>query len=367
MSSYTTRLDLIEQNQILNGGLDLFQRGIASTAMASGAITQQFSGTLQYLADRFGGYNKTGNTINMSQTADFPTQAQSGYQSRYALLVTNGTGVTPTTNQVAGIYYRMEGQDYARIHARKVRLQFWVKSSIAGNYALALTNAAETRTYVTTYNIPSASTWTPIALDIQLDSSGTWNFDNTGGLQIIWTLGAGSSIQAGSLNTWSGTAYASSTGSLANWIGTSSATFEITQVALYNQDYTQAGAANVSVPFNRHGKDIGDELRACNRYYEQSNSGGAVASSDMTSSAYMGAQSRVVVIYQVQKRVAATISTTSDATTTSGTSSMAYTVNSVNNFTDGTVGSAAKNFTLITPSANAAAYTRFGWTADAEL
>jgi hypothetical protein len=251
--SLTPRLDNLERNLIINGNFDHWQRGISSSSA-------------RYLADRFlvnfsGGYTETA-----TQSPDVPTQAQSGWQSLYSLLITNGTGASPASGQYQNLVYRVEGQDYQVIHAKTARLQFWVKSSVAGTYSIGLANGGNTRSYVTTYTITTPNVWQKVALDIPLDSVGAWAFDNTVGLYISFTLTMGSAYQTSLLNTWQ-TANVTTSTTQTQWGATTGATFRLAQVSLIPQDFTQSGVTGVDVPFQRCGRSIGHELALCQRYY----------------------------------------------------------------------------------------------------
>ena len=261
MASLSPRLDSVERQICLNGDFSLWQRGVGPTTPGA---------SITYLADRFG-TAQSGYTATQQRSTDVPTQAASGYSSNYSLLVTNGTGASPTTSQYQVMSYSVEGQDYQGIHAKKIRIQFWVKSSVTGTYVFHLRNAAATRAYTTTYSIASANTWQKVALDIQLDSSGTWAFDNTIGLQLMWTLTSGSNFQSSTLNAWQTTAGTTwgATGQT-QWGATTGATFQIAQVSVIPQDFTLAGASNVDIPFQRAGRTIQQELAMCQRYYEKS-------------------------------------------------------------------------------------------------
>jgi len=259
MASNTPRLDGLERNLIINGAFDFWQRG---TSVACNNNDDK------YLADRFvidvwaASVSATG---TYSRSADVPTQAQSGFNSRYSLLYTN----TSANSNSITVRYEVEGQDYQQIHAKKIRVQFWVKSSVAGTYSLGLQNGAnQNRSYLTTYTIASANTWQKVAIDVQLDQTGTWNFNETAGLSILWGAGVPGFYGLSALNTWVSSRVTGYTGNTASWSTTSGATFQIAQVSLIPQDFTLAGASNVDIPFQRAGRTIGHELAMCQRYYE---------------------------------------------------------------------------------------------------
>ena len=261
MASNTPRIDGLERNLVINGNMDFWQRGTS--------VACNFNDD-KYLADRFvidvwaASSSATG---TYSRSADVPTQAQSGFNSRYSLLYTN----TSANSNSITVRYEVEGQDYQQIHAQKIRVQFWVKSSVAGTYSLGLQNGAnQNRSYLTTYTIASANTWQKVAIDVQLDQTGTWNFNETAGLSILWGVGVPSNHALSALNTWVSSRVNGYTGNTASWSTTSGATFQIAQVSVIPQDFTLAGAANVDVPFQLAGRTIGHEFQMCQRYYEKS-------------------------------------------------------------------------------------------------
>lgn len=265
--SLTTRIDNLERNRILNGNMDLCQR----YGTLGSATQTQLGTTNQYVLDRF---STTGNQqYTVAQVADAPTRTQAGWNGIYSLKATvTSADASPGAGDSSLVRYFIEGYDYAGLHGRPVRLQFWVKATgtnVTGTYSLNLRNGGANRSFTTTYSIPTAGVWTQITLDVQLDSGGTWNFDANQGLNINWFLLAGSSFQTSTLNTWQ-VAAALAANTQTNLFNTNGNTFQITQVALIPQDFTQAGVSNVAVPFQRAGRTLGHELQMCQRYYQKS-------------------------------------------------------------------------------------------------
>lgn len=259
MASTAPRIDSHERNLVINGNYNYWQRNTTS-----GAVAQGFSA---YAPDRFKkrGYGAAGaGTSTLSRSTDVPTLAQSGYNSQYSMLLT--VNVAATNNHFETLQYVVEGFDYQSIHTKKIRLQFWVKTSIAGTYYVVLNNASINRSFRTPYTVAAASTWQKISLDIQLDTTGTWAFDNTAGLIVEWMLGNPAAIfQTGTANVWDTAGLVVPAGSTA-LVTTGGATFQLAQVALYQID----AASTVDLPFIRAGRNMQDELAMCQRYYEKS-------------------------------------------------------------------------------------------------
>src|SRR5581483_5412798 len=128
MASNTPRLDLVERNLMLNGAMDFFQRGTTFTNAAHNSVTADRFRTTKVLANA--------GTFDISKNTDAPTQAQSGFQAPGSLNVQCTATETLAAGDILRISQNLEGQDYAAIHGRPVRLQFWVKTNLAGNYGV---------------------------------------------------------------------------------------------------------------------------------------------------------------------------------------------------------------------------------------
>jgi hypothetical protein len=246
------------RNIIINGNMDFWQRGTSTSVINT------------YLADRFKTWRSGSYTYTVSRSTDVPTVAQSKFNSQYSLLITNGTGASPTASDYHQITHSIEGQDYQQLHGGKFRFQFWCKSSVAGTYSVCFYNALGNRALLAPFTVSASNTWQKINLDLSADTTGTWNFDNTIGLTIQINLTAGSNYITSTTNQWYtpvGPAYQGITGQT-QWGATTGATFQLAQVSLIPIDFSTNPA--VDVPFQRAGRTIGDELRMCHRYYEKS-------------------------------------------------------------------------------------------------
>lgn len=252
-------------NLIINGNFDVWQR--------TDGASINFTTTRLYNADRWSHERSSGYSGNSTaaRSTDVPTLAQSGFQSSYSLLATNGTGLASTgsADYHVPFMYRMEGQDYQAIHGQACRIQFWIKSSVAGTYSLALRNRDSNRSYVTTFTINSANTWEKETIDLTMDTAAGWSFANDIGLVVTVAAAVGSSYSTSNLNAWQSGNYLGAT-SQTNWAGTTGATMQIAQFMLVKGSF----ASSTSLTFQRAGKTIADELMLCYRYcYVPVNSG----------------------------------------------------------------------------------------------
>jgi hypothetical protein len=242
------------KNRIINGAMVVSQRNGTS------AVTNPN----QYVIDRF--YSAS---LTATNTGQQTTTAPAGFVNSYAYNVGATTGSPSAGNNVyvSQVIEANNVSDFAigTASALTVTVSFWVRASVIGTYCLALTNGgannnstAATRSYVTTYTIPTANTWTQITKTVTLDISGTWNSGGSGiGLTCIFDLGSGSNRQTATLNAWQTGDFCSNS-SQVNINATANANFYITGVQL--EVGTQATTFD--------NRSYGTELALCERYYQ---------------------------------------------------------------------------------------------------
>lgn len=245
------------RNKLINGNMVIDQRnaGAAQNALGSGYT---------YLVDRWAYYGSAGGKFNSQQNAGSITPP-AGFVNYLGLTV--ASAVTVTTSDQYILKQSIEGYNIADLNwglstAKPVTLSFWVYSSLTGTFSVALKSSGN-RSYVTTYTISSANTWTQINLTVAGDTSTTWLSTNGVGINIWWNLGAGSTYTTSSSNSWQSADYQNITGSV-QVVGTSGATFYITGV--------QLEAGTTASPFEY--RQYGTELALCQRYALKYNTDG---------------------------------------------------------------------------------------------
>lgn len=326
--------DVSADNYIINGGFDFWQRA------ASGTCSNSASGSY-VAADRWkiSGYNAGVGYASTDVAKD--TSPPSG--SKFGLKLSSNTA---SNDAICALQY-IESINALSLVGKKVTISakikklagynadtpivmsIWYLNSAdvaASEVATSMTDA----TLIGTYNhTPVSSDWERVSLTVNIPSSGA------NGLAIRFSYSK-SNMGAAEI-------------------------FSIANVML--------NIGTKAAPFVRAGKTIGGELALCQRYYEKSaDIDTDISAHNLYSTAYTGASSRIFVKYNVTKRGSPIITTKSDAATTTGTSSLAYSVTGVNNYTDGSiVYQNQSGFNLITPNANSGAPTRLGWISDAEL
>lgn len=237
------------KNKIINGAMVIDQRN-------NGSVITLTANTQGYPVDRMRLVNQTDGTL----TAQRSTTAPDGFINSTLITVT-ATDTSIGTTQYAQYEQRIEGFNVADLGwgtatAQTVTISFQVRSSLIGTYCLALYNSTGARCYVATYTINVANTWETKTITVAGDTGGTWQTGNTTGIDLIFTLTAGSSYQQ-TAGVWGTTAFAISTSAQTNFLGTNGATFYITGVQL------EKGSTATAFDY----RPYGTELSLCQRYY----------------------------------------------------------------------------------------------------
>ena len=295
------------KNRIINGQMVLDQRN-AGASVTSG-----------YPVDRF--------VLTLTQASKLTAQQNAGAITPPAgfgnyLGITSSSAYSVLTGDTFLVLQTIEGFNtsdlgFGTASASTVTLSFRVYSSLTGTFGGALVNGAGNRSYLFSYSIPTANTWTTISVTIAGDTSGTW-VGATNGIGLIVRFGLGSGA------TYSGTSGAWAAGNLVqptstvSVVGTSGATFYITGVQL------EKGSTATSFDY----RPYGTELQLAQRFYEeqsyQTGNFMLTISQAISTTSTLGS-----FFYKVRKRAAPTISA-------SGTTIVA--LNAASSSAGGTIG-----------------------------
>ena len=344
----TPRIDRLENNKIINGNFDFWQRG---TSLSIGPTDQA------YLADRWKVVGPGSSAIvTASRSASVPTFAESGFQSAYSHDINVTTADVSASNHY--LSYRLEGYDLQPIHKKKVTLSFWIYATKTGTSCVTFNNSADDRGYPVEFTIDSSNTWEKKSITIDLDQNGTWLLDAGIGLGIRFILN-NAVAQQGTADVWqSGAIYGTS--NQINHLDTIGNRYRIAQVIL--------NEGEVAGSFSRAGRTISEELQMCQRYYEKSYDldviAGAITS--IGRHCYQASNTtfhREEVSYKIYKRAAASIIVYGHQ---SGATDVAQRDSGVPT-TMGNIVSGEKGFTVQGASQTANGEYGFHWTADAEL
>ena len=261
---YPTAGPLSNRNLVINGAMQVAQRGTSSQTNGYGSLDRWH---IQW----------DGGTVTHTQTA---ITSGSPYDEgfRNVLRLTN----TANTNDAA--HYRnpfqyieaqnlaQSGWDYTS-SSSYVTLSFWVRSSVAQQfYGYLRTFDGTSQSYSFSMGTLSADTWTKVTKTIPGNSNITINNDSGSGLQLnIAAYWGGNFTSSGNTpETWAAFSSGSRTPDFSNtWSNTTGATFDITGV--------QLEVGSKATPFEH--RIYGDELARCQRYYQRASasSGSAYA------------------------------------------------------------------------------------------
>jgi hypothetical protein len=237
------------KNRIINGAMVIAQRATSSSPTGGGYFT----------VDRWRLGQNSGYASSLTPTISQSSTAPTGFINSF--LYTNGTGSAPTSAQLISIDQYIEGLNctdlaFGSASVATITISFWVRASITGTYAVALTNSAIDRSYVTTYTILSANTWEQKSVTIAGDQSGTWLTTNGTGILVRFPLGAGSTFQT-TAGAWQAGNYYT-TSACTNLTATTGATFYITGVQL------EKGSTATSFDYRPYGL----EFKLAQRYFQ---------------------------------------------------------------------------------------------------
>ena len=245
------------KNIIINGGMQVSQRGASFTGLTSSTFT----------LDRWQWSVNTGDTSTVSQSTDAP----SGFGNSVKIEVTTADSSLDATDY-AGIISTLEGQNlqsfgWGTASAEDVTISFWCKSSVTGTYASGIYSYGSSEWCTGTFTIDSANTWEYKTITIPAETTSSLPNSNGGGIEFYIRLAAGSSYSSGTPLTWGGSANLGA-GISNNFITTTNATFYLTGV--------QLELGSVATDFEH--RSYGEELALCQRYFERFDyDGGGVA------------------------------------------------------------------------------------------
>jgi hypothetical protein len=238
------------KNRIINGAMVIDARNAG--AEVNPAVANA------YYVDRWFATSSAASKFKIGQNAGAVTPP-TGFINYLGL--TSLSAYTVGAAESFSVRQRIEGLNVADLawgtaSASTVTLSFWVYSSLTGTFGGALKNSANNRSYPFSYSIPVASTWTQISITIAGDTSGTWLTTNGTGIQLIFSIGTGSTL-SGTAGAWAASNLASTTGAV-SVVGTNGATWYVTGVQL------EKGSTATSFDY----RPYGTELQLAQRFYQ---------------------------------------------------------------------------------------------------
>ena len=241
------------RNLIINGAMQVAQRGTSFTGITSGTGT--------YTLDRYDVYFGSLGTWTVEQSTDSPN----GFSNSLKCTATTADA-SPAAGDYAGIVQFIEAQNlqglgFGTADAKSSTLSFWVKSNKTGTATLEIRQDDNSSKSISpSYTINSADTWEYKTISVPADTAGVINNDNGIGFQVEWWLNSGSTYTSGtSQTTWTAANNADRNAANLGVGGATSDYFAITGV--------QLEVGSVATPFEH--RSYGEEFLNCCRYYQE--------------------------------------------------------------------------------------------------
>ena len=290
------------KNVIINGAMNVAQRGTSFNQPADGA----------YTLDRFSVFRNGAGIMDVEQSTTVPSEE--GFKNSLKCTV-DTVDTSLGSSDFGGLATKIEGQDLARFHfgkstAKQFVLSFFVRSNVTGTYSVSFRNGSANRYLVKEYTISSADTWQKITITNLADNTGTWATDNTSGLHIVWCLWEGG--YSAPADTW-GAGNIIGSSSNVNWVSSTDNNFYLTGVQL---EVGQNPTSFEHEPFET-------TLHKCQRFFYTSYDYGTAIGTATTNGALTirhGSADNVILDrgLPVDLRASGTLTTYSPGTGTSG-------------------------------------------------
>jgi len=242
--------NLGNRNLIINGAMQVAQRGTSSTDIGASAG--------YFTVDRFEiSTGSTAGRLTMTQESvtDLP-----GFSKAIKLDCT-----TADTSVAAGEYtaiaYKNEGQNVQVLQkgtssAKSVTISFYAKGT-AKTYMLELLDNENSRHNTQQFTV--STSWTRHSITFAPDTSGTLTSDNANRFSFFFWVHAGSTFTSGTYtaNTWASTTSANRAVGIGSLFSSTDNELFITGV--------QLEVGETATPFEH--RSFGDELAKCQRYF----------------------------------------------------------------------------------------------------
>ena len=239
----------LDENPIINGAFDIWQRGATFTSPA----------TALYLADRWKIDYVTAATVTVTRSTSVPTVGGTVPLFNYSLDVdVTASDVSIAAGDVMVIAQRIEGYNYRHFAQRAFTCSFWVYATKTGQHSVSFANSAGDRSYVANYTVNVTNTWEYKSVNVTASpTAGTWDYVNGIGVQVRFGLLSGSNFQT-TAGAWQ-TGDFTGTSTDVNDLDSTSNFFRVTGVKLE--------LGSVATPFKH--RQFATELNLCKRYYQK--------------------------------------------------------------------------------------------------
>jgi len=239
------------KNLIINGAMQVAQRGTSATASSGYHVVDRFQFTVA-------------NMDNAAYTYVQSSVAPTGFSKSWRIDCTTVESAL-AADEYSTFTQAIEAQNLQQISngssaAKSLTLSFYVKSNKTGTWGLNLYKPDSTSRQITaTYTISSADTWEYKTITFAGDTAGGGIAnDNGAGLYVYWGLAAGSNYTSSDSTSWSNYSNAGFLyGHNVNFFDSTANDWAVTGV--------QLEVGEQATPFEH--EDFGTTLAKCQRYY----------------------------------------------------------------------------------------------------
>ena len=244
---------LSNRNLIINGAMQVAQRGTSSTSAGYNSV------------DRIKVQPSETNTQSQLSLTSTDTPYSLGFRNAFRLQ--NTTVSAAGANTWREIDYRIEAQDlnnsgwdYTSTNSF-ITFSFWLRASVTQSYYLYIRTEDGTRRLFIKELAVTADTWKKFEITIPGDSGITMNNDNGVGLLFRFLPWYGTTYTgSGTLDAWSSNTTERVPDMTSTWVTTLNSTFDFTGL--------QLEVGSKATPFEH--RSFGDELDRCKRYFQTS-------------------------------------------------------------------------------------------------
>ena len=241
------------RNIVINGAMQVAQRGTSSTGLGANATTYN-------TVDRF--YHSASGSTAGRFTMEQSTDAPNGFSNSIKLSCTTAD-TSIAADEALNLGTVLEGQNVQQLKkgtsdAEKFTVSFYVKGNASATYSIEIYDGDNNRQLSQTFSVTTS--WTRVILTFAGDTTGALGNDNGASLYFQLWLHAGSTYNGGSLNTsWAAvTQNQRASSSSTSFFDSTDRTFFITGF--------QVEVGSQATPFEH--RSFGEELELCKRYYQ---------------------------------------------------------------------------------------------------
>ena len=249
---------------IINGNMAVAQKATSVTSLTSSGAVQTVDRIKNEICS-IGTYTVAQESLSSGNAYN------NGFRKAWRIDCTSADA-SPAAGDNLYVTYHFEGQDLQLFkkgtsNAQKFTLAFWIKSNKTGTGQVNLRDNDNSRLIGGTYTISSADTWEHKVVNFAADTTGAFDNDNAGSMDIEWWLDSGTTYSSGATPTaWEAFSQADRNASGNLQIARNTANdWAITGIQLEVGEFS----STTLPPFQF--EDFGDNKNRCLRYYYRLN------------------------------------------------------------------------------------------------